>query len=234
MPRAVAVGVPHHVTQRGNGRRPTFLSDSDRMVYMELLQRYRKQFDLHLWAYCLMPNHVHLLAIPGREDSLARALGRTHAEYARYFNARHNSVGHLWQARFYSCPLERDQVWKVARYIEVNPVRAGMVEEAQAWRWSSAQAHVGGRDASGLIEMPPWHAEYGPVRWRDVLKTSVHDEAWQLRLSSATLTGRPFGSKAFLDELERQLGCRLRPRAAGRPRKSPGLESGQLALEIGK
>jgi len=234
IPRAVATGLPHHVTQRGNGRRPTFLSDSDRMVYLDLLQRHRKQCDLRIWAYCLMPNHVHLLAVPGREESLARALGRTHADYARYWNARRNSCGHLWQARFYSCPLECDQVWTVARYIEVNPVRAGMVGEAGDWRWSSAQAHISGADASGLLEMSPWQAEYDSARWQSVLRTSVYDEAWRQRLAEATATGRPLGSEAFVEELEQRLGCRLRPKPAGRPRNAAREEAAQLRLEIGE
>jgi len=233
MPRAVATGFPHHVTQRGSGRRPTFLSDEDRLVYLDLLRRHRKQCDLRLWAYCLMPNHIHLLAVPGREDSLARTLGRTHADYARYWNARRDSCGHLWQARFYSCPLERDHVWTAARYIEVNPVHAGMVDDAERWPWSSAQAHIAGRDTSGLLELEPWAAEYDNARWLDVLRTGVDDDAWRQRLASATLTGRPLGSEAFVEELEQRLGCRLRPKPVGRPPKAAREERAQLQLEIG-
>jgi putative transposase len=98
------------VTQRGNGRQVTFLSDQDRSVYLDMLRQNRRQFGLTIWAYCLMPNHIHLLAVPERPDSLARALGRTHADYARYWNARRGSCGHVWQARFYSCPIEDGHV----------------------------------------------------------------------------------------------------------------------------
>jgi len=137
--RVVVPGVPHHATQRGNGRQVTFVSDEDRLVYLDLLAKHRRAFGLEVWAWCQMSNHIHLLAVPAREDSLARTLGRTHAEYAQYWNARRRSCGHVWQARFYSCPVDADAAWVVARYIETNPVRVGMTEAAEQWRWSSAR-----------------------------------------------------------------------------------------------
>jgi putative transposase len=170
-----------------------------------------------------MPNHIHLLAAPARADSLARALGRTNADYARYWNARRGSCGHVWQARFYSCPVEGGHEWVVAQYVETNPVHAGLVDNADSWAWSSALAHVTGRDRSGLLDMTSWAANYDSVRWQRALETSVEDEAWQQRLQEATLTGRPFGSEGFVVNLEGVLGCRLRPRTAGRPRQSPVL-----------
>jgi putative transposase len=207
------------VTQRGNGRQVTFLSDQDRSVYLEMLRQNHRQFGLTIWAYCLMPNHIHLLAVPERPDSLARALGRTHAAYALYWNARQASCGHVWQARFYSCPIEDSHVWVVARYVEANPVRAGLVEGAGRWPWSSASAHLTGRDRSGLLDMGDWAANYDGSRWRRVLQTSVDDEAWHRRLQQATFTGRPFGSDRFVGKLESTMDCRLRPKPVGRPRQ---------------
>lgn len=165
----------------------------------------------------MMGNHIHLVAAPGRADSLARALGRTHADYARYWNTRRTSCGHVWQARFYSCPLAEEHVWTVVRYVEMNPVRAGLVDRADCWRWSSALAHLTGRDRSGILDMSVWAAEYDGPGWRRVLETSVNDEAWRQRVKEATLTGRPLGSEAFIDRLESALGCELRPRPRGRP-----------------
>jgi putative transposase len=218
--RVVVPGLPHHVTQRGNGRQATFLSDEDRLVYLDLLRGHRRQYGLRIWAYCLMNNHIHLLAVPEGEDSLAHTLGRTHADYARYWNARRRSCGHVWQARFYSCPLEDDQIWTVARYVEMNPVRAGLVEEAERWPWSSAQAHLVERDVSGLLELSFWASQYDGARWSRVLRSGVEDEAWQQRLVESTLSGRPLGSETFIDRLERQLGASLRPKPPGRPPKS--------------
>jgi putative transposase len=229
--RVVVPGLPHHVTQRGNGRQVTFLSDQDRYLYLDLLHRYRRQYGVSVWAYCLMSNHVHLLAVPERQDSLTRTLGRTHADYARYWNLRRNSCGHVWQARFYSCPLEDDQIWVVARYVEMNPVRAGLVEMAENWPWSSAQAHVAGQDASKRREMSAWEREYDGARWARVLSTTVDDEAWLRRLEEATVRGLPLRSESFVDDLERRMALRLRPNPPGRPPK-PREESTPALLQM--
>lgn len=231
--RVVVPGVAHHVTQRGSGRQVTFRSDEDRLVYVDLLRGQCKEHKLHLWAWCLMSNHVHLLAVPEREDSLARALGRAHAQYAQYWNARRRSCGHVWQARFFSCPMESEATWTVARYIENNPVRAGMAPEAQAWRWSSAPAHVTGRDEFGLIEPGLWAAEYEGPEWAAVLNEGTDDEAWQERLREATRRGRPFGSDGFVLDLESRCHRRLRANPTGRPPKPTQSVDDQLVLSLG-
>jgi putative transposase len=228
--RVVVPGIAHHVTQRGSGRQTTFRSDEDRLVYIDLLRQYAGEHKLRLWAWCLMSNHVHLLAVPQREDSLARVLGRIHAQYAQYWNARRRSCGHVWQARYFSCPLETEATWTVARYIENNPVRAGMVSEAQAWRWSSARAHLAGRDEFGLADLGPWAAEYAGPRWAEVLRKGTDDEAWQERLRESTRRGRPFGGEGFVLELESRCHRHLRARPAGRPPKAVPHQEEQLVL----
>ena len=128
--------------------------DADRLCYLRLLRRYCTEYQLKLGGYCLMGNHVHLLAIPEREDSLARALGRAHNDYSRWVNLkRGKNPGHVWQNRYYSCPLEEQHAWEALRYGELNPVRAGMVQSAAGWRWSSAPAHAAGKDVSELIRL---------------------------------------------------------------------------------
>jgi putative transposase len=234
--RVVVPDLPHHVTQRGSGRQDTFTSDEDRLVYLDLLRRHARRFGARLWAWCLMNNHVHLLAVPGREDSLARTMGRTHAGYAQYWNARRRGCGHVWQARFFSCPVEPDGAWVVARYIETNPVRAGMVVEAEQWRWSSAAAHASGGDQFNLLDFSTWASEYDGSRWREALRTSVQDEAWQRRLEEATLRGRPLGTETFVTRLEACLSRPLHRKRPGRPAKPlerPELQPCQMALEIG-
>jgi putative transposase len=238
MARAVVPGISHHVTQRGNGRQAIFFSDQDRRLYLELLRDFSHTFALTIWAYALMDNHVHLVAVPQREDSLARAMGRIQAEYARYLNVRRRTCGHLWQARYFSCPLDGCHVWVVMRYVEKNPVRAGMVAEADEWPWSSARAHVTGWDPEGLLEMEPWGRVYNGAQWQTALRTSLEEEGWQRRFQEATLQGRPLGSEEFVEEMELVLGRALRARRPGRPKNTDGghgagIELNQMVLKTG-
>src|SRR5437762_425366 len=141
--RVIALDVPHHVTQRGNARRYILDSDSDRLVYLDLLRHSCQLYKLSLLGYCLMSNHVHLVVTPRSRDSLALALKDTHGRYATYWNVSHTSSGHVWQGRYYSCPLDLSHLWAALRYTELNPVRARLVSEADAYGWSSATAHCG-------------------------------------------------------------------------------------------
>jgi putative transposase len=150
MARVVLPGCWHHVTQRGNLRQAVFFEASDRQFYLELLRQNCLRFRVAIAGYCLMGNHVHLLAIPSRENGLAHALGRTHNDYARWLNLRRFHSGHLWQNRYYSCPLDEAHGWEALRYVELNPVRAGLVTCAADWPWSSARAHVSGTDTGGV------------------------------------------------------------------------------------
>ena len=215
--RAVAVGTPHHVTQRGNNRRRIFDSDQDRLVYLNLLRAYSERYSLRLWGYCLMDNHVHLIAVPGRADSLARTLQRTHADYARYANIKHRSTGHLWQSRYFSCPLDPIHCWQALAYVEKNPVRAGMVSRPAQWRWSSARAHLGDRDFAIWLDLTLWRKSYTAKHWQEVLRTSIADEAQAERIRAASRTGRPLGPDHFVLQLERYLKRRLAPGKPGRP-----------------
>ena len=152
----MAVDVPHNVTQRGNARRFMLDVDADRMVYLNLLRQNIELHGVSLIGYCLMSNHVHMVAIPHKMDGLARALKDTHGRYAAYWNAGHNSSGHVWQGRYYSCPLDQSHLWEALRYTELNPVRAGLVTAAESWIWSSAAAHCGTEVADGCLEMEMW------------------------------------------------------------------------------
>jgi putative transposase len=123
--RVVAADVPHHLTQRGNARRFVLDSDADRSVYLNLLRENVALYRVSLIGYCLMSNHIHLIAVPRTADGLAQALKHVHGRYASYWNAAHQSNGHLWQGRYYSCPLDEPHLWEALRYTELNPLRAG-------------------------------------------------------------------------------------------------------------
>lgn len=211
--RIVIPGIPHHVTQRGNRRADIFLEDDDRHLYICLLKKYACQHGLRIRAYCLMNNHLHLVAVPEREDSLGLALHDAHSVYAMCFNSRHEVEGHLWQGRFYSCPMDDRHAWAAVRYVERNPLRAEIVQRAQAYRWSSAAAHCGLRkDALLTDDFPPPHVIEDWSAW---LSKGERDEVVE-HLRRHTQSGRPFGSQSFVDRLEHLLGRPLRPKKRGR------------------
>ena len=212
-------GCVHHVTQRGNNRQDVFFVDDDRRVYLELLAEQSRRFGLSVQGYCLMTNHVHLLATPAGPDSLAKALGRTHFLYTQYVNRLHGRSGHLWQNRFYSCALDEPHQWAALAYVERNPVRARLVRLAWRYEWSSAAAHCGlAEDPSGLLDLPAWRRQRRGPDWQAALRQPA-DEAQTALLRLCTHTGRPLGSDSFLAKLETLLGRRLRALPRGRPKK---------------
>ena len=215
--RVVIPGVPHHVTQRGNRRQQTFFGDGDYAAYLELMAEWCREEGVDVWGYCLMPNHVHLIAVPRTEQSLRRAIGEAHRRYTRRINFREKWRGYLWQGRFGSFVMDEAYLLAAARYVELNPVRAGLAADAADWLWTSARAHVSGRD-DRLVQVAPLLAMVGD--WRGLLDSALPEE--QLReLRQHARTGRPLGSAAFLDRLENMVGRILRPQKGGRPRKLP-------------
>src|SRR5579862_2991483 len=211
------VNVPHHVTQRGNARQFLLATDSERLVYLELLWRHLKLYGLTLLGYCLMSNHVHLLVMPCRPDSLGPGAQEYSGRYATYWNATHQSSGHVWQGRFYSCPLDDAHLWMALRYTERNPVRAGLVTAAQDWEWSSAPAHCGTSDAEPRLDMAAWSKRWSRATWREYLRYD-ENEADLHAIRTSTHTGRPLGSGEFVRALEEATARRLQPQKGGRPR----------------
>jgi putative transposase len=218
-PRVVVVGVPHHVTQRGNARQVILSSDSDRVAYLELLREYSELYDLSVLGYCLMSNHVHLIAIPHRLEALALSLKQAHGRYASYWNALQSSTGHVWQGRFYSCPLDEAHLWEALRYAELNPVRAGMAETAEQWKWSSAAAHCDQASPGPMLQMEHWRKRWTASEWQQFLAArEAPSEIAALR--QCTHTGRPLGSPEFVAALEERLVRPLAPRKGGRPKRA--------------
>jgi putative transposase len=166
MARVVVPGFPHHVTQRGNRRQRTFFSESDYRVYRTLLAQSCAADGTEVWAYCLMPNHVHLVMVPSTEDGLRSALGEAHRRYTRRVNFREGWRGHLWQERFHSFPMDERHLQAAVRYVELNPVAGGLCARAELWPWSSAGAHLHGRD-DDLVRVQPMLDRIGD--WRAYL-----------------------------------------------------------------
>jgi putative transposase len=213
--RVVVPGLPHHVTQRGGRRQQTFFSDDDYADYLTLLLQALEQSGVTIWAYCLMPNHVHFIAVPTDAKSLARVFRTAHMRHARRVNEREGWRGHLWQERFYSVVMDERHLLLAARYIEHNPVRAGLCRRPEDWRWSSVHAHLGQRHDPVVDPLPLRQ------RVQDWTRFIAEDASSSDRdvLRRHTYTGRPVGSDDFLTELEQASGRPLRPRPAGRKRR---------------
>jgi putative transposase len=216
--RIVVPGHPHHVTQRGNRRQPIFFEPSDYALYRDLLAEQCRKAAVEVWAYCLMPNHVHLVLTPQTAGALARALGETHRRYTGFVNARARWTGHLFQGRFGSVVMDDAHFVVAARYVVLNPVRAKLVARAQDWAWSSARAHLAGRD-DGLVRVAPLIDRIGSVgEWFE----AETDDASFSALRAAEASGRPFGSDDFVMQLEQKLGRSLQRRKPGRKPRAPG------------
>ncbi len=210
--------MPHHVTQRGNRRQPVFFSDADYQAYLGLLAEGCREAEVAVWAYCLMPNHVHLILVPSTPDGLRAALGETHRRYTRMVNFREDWRGYLWQGRFASFAMDEAYLLACARYVELNPVRAGLVAHPGDWRWSSAAAHFAGR-GDALVEAAPLSERVGD--WAEFLAGGL-DPGLQASIQAGERTGRPLGSVGFVAGLEARLGRKLAKQKPGpKPAKAP-------------
>jgi putative transposase len=216
--RMVFAGIPHHITQRGNRREPVFFCDDDRHYYLKWLSYYSRQHGLDILAYCLMTNHIHLVAIPKTTDSMHLVMRPLNMRYAQRINRSFGWQGHLWQGRFFSSPLDDAHMWQAMRYVERNPVRAGMVQQAQDYTWSSAAFYCAGREDSVITSCPLWAARCAAFStdWQSWLALP-EPEQHLIQLRRSFTKGLPCGDDNFVSQLERQLGCSLRSRPVGRP-----------------
>lgn len=216
--RVVVPGCPHHVTHRGNRGDQVFFDDAERRQYCVWLREYGDKHGLGIWAYCLMSNHVHLIAVPQNENALSKAIGNTHRRHSSWVNGKHGWTGHLWANRFFSTPMDSRHLWAAVQYVELNPLRAGLVEDPIDYHWSSARAHCGLSADTLLHEGRPFP---GQVKdWHDWLLRSP-DQALVHEVRVDTSTGRPCGSDRFVDRLEQRLGRKLTPAKRGpKPTKS--------------
>jgi REP-associated tyrosine transposase len=214
----------HHIVHRGSRRLNVFRDESDRLSYLDLFIESCALYGLMIRAYSLMPNHVHYVAVPERADSVAKTFHRAQGVYSKRFNKKHGYVGHLWQERPFSCVLSEAHLRNAIRYVENNPVRAGLVASAVDFRWSSARAHAFG-DPDPLLDSAEPRAVEG---WSEWLSGDFDPRIAEL-IRECTFTGRPCGDDAFVQELEALTGRQLRPKKRGpQPKRdanqTPGLK----------
>jgi len=212
--RVVVPGTPHHVTQRGNRRQDTFFRDEDYEAYIDLMSEWCGKCDVEIWAYCLMPNHIHMIAVPESEQGLSRAIGEAHRRYTRMINLRKRWTGYLWQGRFASFPMDEHYLLAAVRYVEMNPVRARMVNRPEEWRWSSASTHLSGID-DRLVKVQPMLERVSD--WRELLASG--DERLYEEVRMHERTGRPLGHEGFVRRVSQLLGRDLEIKRAGRKKK---------------
>jgi len=214
--RVVVPGLPHHVVQRGNRRQDVFFSDEDREAYLALVRDACGKFGVKVRGWCLMTNHVHVIAIPEGERSLALAFSDAHVRYTRLVNFRERWRGHLWQGRFGSSPMDGRHTVAALRYVERNPVRARLARVPWEYAWSSAAFHVGKKAADPLVsDEDEWFEELAPG-WDEFL-AEPEDEGFLRRVRRESVSGRPLGTAGFVRGLERRLGRELARGSAGRP-----------------
>jgi putative transposase len=212
LPRMVLPGVPHHVTQRGNRRAQTFFEDGDYALYLDLLAEGAQRAGVAIWSYCLMPNHVHVIAVPRDKEALGRAFRHVHRHYTGYVNARLRVTGHLWQGRFASVAMDEQHLHAAFRYVALNPVRAQLVSRPQDWPWSSVSAHYAGQD-DHVVNVAPALERVGNFQ---VFLGEHFDEAFTYAaLRKAESLGRPVGSREWLADMEVQTGQSLIPGKRG-------------------
>jgi len=210
--RVVVPALPHHVVQRGNRCQKVFFSDEDRKTYLDYLKIYAKPAGINIWAYCLMDNHVHIIAVPDKKESLTSGFSEAHRRYTRFINFKQGWRGYLWEGRFKSYPLSQKHLYAAIRYIENNPVRAQIVKKAWEYPWSSAQAHVFNHndyllDETFIIsEIKDWKLFLSEDNHLDQRFFEKHAES-----------GRPLGDNRFIKDIEKLTNRVLIKQKPGRP-----------------
>jgi len=209
--RVVVPGLPHHIVQRGNRRQKVFFSDENRETYLDYLRIYAKPAGIHIWGYCLMDNHVHIIAVPDEEKSLACGFSEAHRRYTRMVNFRQMWRGYLWEGRFKSYPLSQAHLYAAIRYIERNPVRAKIVKNAWDYHWSSARAHVF-KQKDPLLDDNFIGSEIKD--WR--LFLSEEDKQIDVNLLKKHVNNeRPLGDSQFIEVVEKLTGRGLHKQKPG-------------------
>ncbi|MCX5782004.1 MAG: transposase [Elusimicrobia bacterium] len=216
--RIIAEGLPHHITQRGNNKQIVFSDDVDRKYYLSLMEEYSRKNSLSVLSYCLMNNHVHFIAVPKNENALPKIFNSVNTRYAQYYNKKKNASGHLWQGRYYSCILDNNHLLAAVRYIERNPVRAGLVAKPWLWEWSSCASNTGFRRPLFFLDNVLDMLGMNKDKWKAFVDLQ-DDHKFVSSIRESYKTGRPLGSEAFVSRLEKKFGRKLKSKGRGRPSK---------------
>lgn len=214
--RIVNEGYPHHIIQRGNNRQKVFFDNQDRKTYLQLLKKYSSECGCKIHAYCLMDNHIHFLSVPKEKKSLARTMQKLSLRYTQYFNKKRGRTGRLWECRFYSSIVDKDNyLLSVCRYIERNPVRAGLVKDAIQYRWSSILVNT----TVGRVSFidPIWKKYIGLKQYRRYLLEPENEDEIKFIIDN-TKKGWPIGKEDFRNCLGKEMGINLVFRSKGRPK----------------
>jgi putative transposase len=210
--RLVVTDCPHHIIQRGNRRQRVFFDDSDWDLYLKLIKSHAERAGISFVAYCLLNNHVHLIGVPKTPQSFARGIGEAHRKYTNIINIREGWKGYLWQGRFISFPMDERHLYVAIRYVERNPVRAGIVKEAEDYPWSSARAHI---DKTDDILVSGGRNPLGIEDWKAYLK-EIDDADFIEQMKRCEKNSRPLGDNDYLRRLEVITGRKILPRTPGR------------------
>ena len=219
MPRYARIVIPgylYHITQRGNYKQNIFEEDRDCVIYLKLIQEYSKKYGVEMYAYCLMDNHVHFIAKPRHEESLARTFCVAHQRYSHYFHKKRGIRGHLWQKRFYSCILHGSHLKQAVRYVENNPVRANLAAHPCDYHWSSVKAHLG--LAYKIIELSDIREYISFSSWKEYLLEEEKDEELK-QIRKMTLKNSILGPVEFIKKVEELLKRKILSNPRGRPQK---------------
>src|ERR1700733_830917 len=195
LPRICVPCCPHHVTARGNRREPIFFEEGDQDIYSDMLAEQMQKANVEVWAYCLMPNHVHLILYPQDTKGLSRAVGAAHKRWANFINGRGRWRGHLFDGRFSSVAMDESHLIAAIRYVALNPVRARLVARAEEWKWSSVRAHLAAKDDGLAIVAPVLQR----VKDFAAFLADKTDESGFAALRASEQTGRPLGPADFIE-----------------------------------
>ena len=201
--RVVIPGIPHHITQRGNGRARTFFEQGDFALYLDLLAEAAERARAEIWSYCLMPNHVHIVLTPSDTDGLRRTFGELHRRYTGYVNARARTTGPLWQGRYGSVAMDETHFVAALRYVALNPVRARLTGRAQDWEWASTRALIAGV-SDRYVRVEPALERVGD--FAAFLGAPFDEDQDYAALRKAERVGRPIGSLDWLSAMEARTG----------------------------